>query len=215
MVKDYGKICASSASGKIFYGKNNTILWKDAEMRKPKPQPIVPVGMPCQIVISWSDPTGDLDIVGFWTRSKPGNEYNDNSHNYPPLTTYSSVGWGWSNGIYPWPSDDTPPEDWPNPESNINGYKDWWSGDNTKGGPEELRIDCDDKENVNDTYEVHCNWYSGHGTATLTITDNEGNVLKKTIHPSEDRQNSKAFTTDHGFIMHFSKEGVLTQLETV
>lgn len=206
MVKDYGKICASSASGKIFYGKNNTILWKDAEMRKPKPPPIVPVGMPCQIVISWSDPTGDLDICAFWTKSRGTTAYDP---------TNTNVGWSWSYGISPWPSDDTPPEDWPEPERKVNGYMDWWSGDNTSGGPEKARIDCEDHNNVDDTFEVRCNWYRGYGTATLTFKDDQGNVLEATIHPSEDNQYHRAEPTDHGFIMHFSKEGVLTQLETV
>ena len=201
MIKDYGKICASSKSGKIFFGKAGTILWKDAELRHP-----IPIGMPCQIIISWSDPTGDLDICAFWTKSKGTSIYYD--------PTITNVGWSWTTGI-PWPADDTPPEDWPKPEKNVNGYMVWWDGDNRRGGPERARIDCKDKKNVNDTFEVRCNWYKGHGTATLTIKDDQGNVLEATIHPSEDNQAHRAEPTDHGFIMHFSKNGILTALETV
>lgn len=203
MVVGYGQICASGKSGAILFGKAGTILWKDCNLKK---KPIEPVGMPCNIIISWSDPTGDLDIVGFWTKSKGETAYDQSNTN---------CGWNWSNGIIPWPGEDTPAEDWPTPTKKVNGYADWWSGDNTSGGPEKLRIDCDDKENVDDTFEVRCNWFRGTGTATLTIVDSEGNQLQRTIQPEEGRQGSKAYTTDHGFIIHFSQKGIITSLETV
>lgn len=210
MVKDYGKICASGKSGKVFYGKNNTILWKDCPFVRPTPPPIVPVGMPCIINITWESPGGansDLDIVAFWTKSKGEGKYDN---------TNTCVGYSWSGHAWA-TSDDAPSEEWPTPVKQINGYKVWWYGDETQHGivGEKVRIDHEGDDPIDDTFEVRCNWWRGQGTATLTIRDNEGNVLTKTIHPSEDRQSSSAQLTDHGFIMHFTPEGVLTELETV
>ena len=205
MVKDYGKICASAKSGKVFYGKRNTILWKDCPFVRPTPPPIVPTGMPCQIDIAWSDVTGTLLIVGFWTKSV-GTTYND--------PTNTNVGFDWSSWTSPWPADDTPPGDWPQPVKNVNGYMVWWDGRSDKP-PYKIRIDCEDRNNVDDSFQVRCHWlYEDHGTATLWIKDNKGNRLNATVHPNADRV-GRAEPTDPGFIMRFRKNGVIDSLETV
>lgn len=205
MVKDYGKICASAKSGKVFYGKRNTILWKDCPFIRPTPPPIVPTGMPCQIDIAWSDATGTLLIVGFWTKSV-GTTYDD--------PTNTNVGFDWSSWTSPWPADDTPPGDWPQPVKNVNGYMVWWDGRSDEP-PCKIRIDCEDRNNVDDSFQVRCKWFSDdHGTASLWIKDHKGNVLGATVHPNFGMP-GRAEPTDPGFIMRFRKNGVIDSLETV
>ena len=105
-----------------------------------------------------------------------------------------------------------------------NGFHANWSGDNTSGGPETLRIEYSGgRSSLADVcFDIHANWFSvgrdaegneqsGGGPATVTATDSKGTTKSFTIMPATSKGRA-AQSGDPGVRLNFNTNGTLKSI---
>lgn len=105
-----------------------------------------------------------------------------------------------------------------------DGFTANWSGDNTSGGPETVRIEYSgNRSSLADVhFDIHANWFSvgtdseghelsGGGPATVTATDAKGNTKTFTIMPGTSKHRA-ANTGDPGVRLNFNVNGTLKSI---
>lgn len=146
MINDYGKICVSSKNGKILYGKNGSILWKDCEIFRPKePIPRIPI----RVILRWYDANVTVVTTSFWRNL------------YDSYGSEVVVGYNWhgSSGQETYPI-------W------KDGYGAYWTPYESRSSRKDCGILCSN-DVVNDTYEIHLRqWQNAQSLVTVIVTDN-------------------------------------------
>lgn len=189
MVKDYGKICASSKSGKIFYGKRGTILWKDRELEPPPPPPPI-LYLPNYIKLMIPDYYGEDGVVkfcSFWSNNK------------------QIIGPGW---LGPRDSMFGPPPYL----SVVNYHGSDWIMERTQ--PINIvHHETTSYGKIEDSVEVHFNWYQGSGPLTfecntMRFRDDGSSYIDwfdVTVYPSENHYQN-ASPSDPGLRVTFTTD---------
>lgn len=196
MIDGFGSVLCDNV-GRIVYGKNNTILWKDCEIKRKE---LYIPKIPIRVIIRWNDPNVNVVTSSFWKNlySKYGSDV---------LVGYK---WHGSSGQETYPI-------W------KDGYGAYW----TPYTADETRKDCGilcTNEAVEDVYEIHLRqWQGAQSMVSVIVTNNDDqdgvskyakrfdNFMIPTSVPGYTRSE----ITDAGFMVYIKEDGTFDRIEEI